>query len=141
MSQDGYIDDYDDMANGMAEKKNETGFFGGHREPVKGRKWDHARQGDPVIMHSGAIPSSSQWRTYIKASMYGPAHDEDREIKDERFLQQQTPGYEKPWRGDMDSNHDPEGLSNLLHNRKRQRSLIKRAQVWLEVMISSIRAN
>jgi hypothetical protein len=34
----------------MSEKRAETGFFGGLREPVRGRKWDHAREGDPVIM-------------------------------------------------------------------------------------------
>lgn len=129
MSQDGYVDIYDDAADGMTEKRAETGFFGGHREPVKGRKWDHARDGDPVIMQSGLLPTSSPWRTYIKASMYGPAMSEDGERKDDTFLRQQTPGYEKPWRGDLEGNDDPDTLSNLLHNKKRQRSLVKRFQV------------
>ena len=129
MSQDGYIDIYDDAAHGMAEKKVDTGFFGGHREPVKGRKWDHARDGDPIIMQSGVLPRSSPWRTFIKASMYGPAISEDSEKKDDKFLQDQTPGYEKPWRGDLESNDSPDTLMNLLHSQKRRRSLFKRAQV------------
>jgi hypothetical protein len=116
----------------MTEKRNETGFFGGHREPVKGRKWDHAREGDPVIMQSGILPTSSPWRTYIKASMYGTGKAEDGERKDAQYLRQQTPGYEKPWRGDLEANGDPDTLANLLHNKKRQRTLIKRAQVWIE---------
>lgn len=132
MSQDGYIDNYDDAAHGMTEKRNDTGFFGGHREPVKGRKWDHAREGDPVILQAGVLPSPSPWRTYIKASMYGPGSTEDAERKDEQFLRQQTPGYEKPWRGDLEGNDEPDTLANLLHNKKRQRSLIKRAQVCIK---------
>ena len=129
MSQDGFVDTYDDAAHGMAEKKTDTGFFGGHREPVKGRKWDHARDGDPVIMQSGVLPTSSPWRTFVKASMYGPGMSEDVEKKNAKFLRDQTPGYEKPWRGDLESNDDPDTLSNLLHNKKRQRSLFKRVQV------------
>ena len=124
------MDVFDDAAHGMAEKKTDTGFFGNHREPVKGRKWDHARNGDPVIMQSRVQPSSSPWRTYIKASMYGPAMSEDGERKDDQFLQQQTPGYEKPWRGDLESNDDPDTISKLLHGKRRRRSLLERAQVW-----------
>jgi hypothetical protein len=93
-SQDGYIDTYDDASHGVSERKIETGFFGGHREPVRGRKWDHARDGDPVIMQSGVLPNSSPWRTYIKSSMYGPSLVEDGKRVNEDFLQKQTPGYE-----------------------------------------------
>lgn len=82
-------------------------------------------------MQSGVLPSLSPWRTYIKASMYGPGSAEDVERKDEQFLRQQTPGYEKPWRGDLEGNDDPDTLANLLHNKKRQRSMIKRAQVCI----------
>jgi len=128
MSQDGYIDNYDDASHGVG-KKPETGFFGGHKEPVRGRKWDHARDGDPVIMQSGVLPTSSPWRTYIKASMYGPALDEDSKRVDEDFLHQQTPGYQRPWRGDLEGGNDPEKLSGLLHNKKQRRSLMKRVQV------------
>jgi hypothetical protein len=127
VSQDGFVDMYDDMAH--TEKKSETGFFGSHREPVKGRKWDHAREGDPVIMRSAVRPTSSPWRTYIKSSMYGPALCEDGKRVDEDFLQLQTPGYQKPWRGDLEGNDDSEKLTGLLHSRKQQRSLIKRLQV------------
>jgi hypothetical protein len=127
MSQDGFVDTYDDVSHGVPEKKAETGFFGGHKDPVKGRKWDHAREGDPVIMQS--LPTSSPWRMYIKSSMYGPALDEDGKKVDEEFLQQQTPGYQKPWRGDQESSSDPEKFASLLHNKKKQRSMIQRVQV------------
>ena len=123
MSQDGFVDTYDDIS-GVPEKKAETGFFGGHKDPVKGRKWDHARQGDPVIMQS--LPTSSPWRTYIKSSMYGPALEEDGKRVDPEYLRQQTPGYQKPWIGDI---ADDEKMAGLLHNKKRQRSFIQRVQV------------
>jgi len=128
MSQDGYIDTYDDVSHGVTEKKPETGFFGGHKDPVKGRKWDHAREGDPVIMQSGVFPTSSPWRMYIKSSMYGPALEEDGKQVDEEFLQQQTPGYQKPWRGDLEGGDDPEKLSGLLHNKKQRKSMMQRLQ-------------
>ena len=134
ISQDGYVDTYDDASHGMTEKRHDTGFFGGHREPVKGRKWDHARDGDPVIMQSDILPTSSPWRTYIKASMYGPGTAEDGEKKDEQFLRQQTPGYEKPWRGDIEENDDSDTFANLLHNKKRQRSLLRRIQVYIKML-------
>lgn len=129
VSQDGFVDTYDDASHGMSEKRAETGFFGGLREPVRGRKWDHAREGDPVIMQSGVLPTSSPWLSYIRSSMYGPALAEDNRRVTEEFLQQQTPGYQKPWRGDMGDNNDPETLSGLLHSKKQRRSLIQRLQV------------
>jgi hypothetical protein len=61
--------------------------------------------------------------------MYGPALCEDGKRVDEDFLQLQTPGYQKPWRGDLEGNDDSEKLTGLLHSRKQQRSLIKRLQV------------
>lgn len=125
ISQDGYIDDYDDTP----KKPAETGFFGGHKEPVRGRKWDHARDGDPVIMQSGVQPNSSSWRTYIKSSMYGPQLNEDGERVDNEFLQQQNPGYHRPWRGDIDGGDDPEKLlPGLIHSKKQRRTFVKRLQ-------------
>ena len=127
-SQDGYVDTYDD-SNGMHEKKHETGFFGGLREPVRGRKWDHARDGDPVILQSGVLQAPSPWRTYIKSTMYGPALVEDGKLVDEEYLQNQTPGYEKPWRGDLEGNEDVDTIRGLLNSKKQRRTLLKRIQV------------
>ncbi|TAQ91055.1 hypothetical protein B7494_g582 [Chlorociboria aeruginascens] len=128
VSQDGFVDTYDDVSHGMNERKAETGFFGSHRDPVKGRKWDHARDGDPVIMQSGVIPTSSPWRTYIVSSMYGPATSENSKSVNENLWQKQTQEYERPWRGDLDGNGDPEKLSGLLHGRKKRRNFFSRCQ-------------
>jgi len=128
ISQDGYVDIYDEASHGVLEKKPDTGFFSAHREPEKGRKWDHARQGDPVIMQSGVLPNSTPWRSYIQSSMYGPALDKNGKRVDEGFLQEQTPGYEMPWRGDIENENDPEKASALLHNKKHRKTFYKRLQ-------------
>lgn len=122
VSQDGYVDEYDEAAHGLLEKKTKTGFFGGHQEPVRGRKWDHARESEPVILQAG-IQNPTKWSAYIKSSMYGPAIGEDSELVSNDVLQQQTPGYEKPWRGDLESNDTPP-----------TRSLFKRIQVWTSLV-------
>jgi hypothetical protein len=129
ISTDGYVDSYEETP----KKPAETGFFGGHREPVKGRKWDYAREGDPVIMQSGVQPNSSSWRTYIKSSRYGPPLHEDAEIVDNEFLQQQTPGYQKPWRGDLEGGDDPEKhIRGLIHSKKQRRTLLKH---WQHILL------
>lgn len=134
ISRDGFVETYDDA---LIEKRHETGFFGGHREPVKGRKWDHARDSDPVIMQSGVLPRSSPWIHYIRSSTYGPAPYQDGKKVDEEFLQHQTPGYEKPWRGDMNDNEDTEKLAGLLHSKKQRRTLVNRLQVRTGVNLST----
>ncbi|EKD18715.1 uncharacterized protein L3040_002141 [Drepanopeziza brunnea f. sp. 'multigermtubi'] len=121
ISQDGFIDSIDEET----KAKNETGFFGGHREPVKGRKWDHIRDSEPVIMHEADMPSSSAWVPFIKSSMYAPARNEDRKIVTPEFLRQQTPGYDKPWRGDLENGEESEKFSTLLYSKKKRKTLLK----------------
>ncbi|KAH8804791.1 hypothetical protein F5884DRAFT_426262 [Xylogone sp. PMI_703] len=126
ISQDGYVDDYEDGSNKTEERK-ETGFFGGHREPERGRKWDHARVRDPIIMQETPIQSST-WRNYIQASMYGPALEEEGEKVEPRFLEEQTPGYQRPWRGDMGTSDGPDNALSYFQNEKKRRNLYKRLQ-------------
>lgn len=121
------MDDFDDIVSGT--KKSDTGFFGVHREPVRGRKWDHARDKEPVILQAGASQADSPWRIYIKSSMYGPGLTEDPKKVDPEFLQQQTPGYLRPWRGDLENDGDPEKGLNVFRSKKKQRTLFMRVQV------------
>ena len=129
ISQDGYVHTWRDVSPGLNNKKPETGLFGGHKEPVRGRKWDHARDGDPVIMRV-SDPQQSSWGAFIRSSMYGPPDSRDSKVVSEDFLRQQTPGYEKPWRGDLEENQDPDStIYNLLHGEKKRRSTLIRIQV------------
>jgi hypothetical protein len=80
-------------------------------------------------MQSGVPQASSPWTNFIKSSTYGPPIAEDAKRVDEEFLRQQTPGYEKPWRGDLESNEDPEStVAGLLYSRKKRRTLLNRLQ-------------
>lgn len=129
VSEDGFVDTYDDALHGVSEKRPDTGLFGVHREPVRGRKWDHARERDPVIMRPDVPPNSSPWRSYLKSSMYGGLDEPGMRV-DEEFLQQQTPGYQKPWRGDLEDHADHESLAGLLQSKRQRKSFLKRLQVW-----------
>jgi hypothetical protein len=122
-SKDGYMDTDDDSSTKPAEMR---GLFGGPRDPAKGRKWDHAREGDPVIM-SIQNPSSSPWSTFLASSRYGAPQDEEHEIVDPEFLEKQTPGYDAPWRGDVEGG-DPEKALGLLSKKNRR----KKGLVWYQ---------
>ncbi|TQS36080.1 hypothetical protein Golomagni_03479 [Golovinomyces magnicellulatus] len=129
VSQDGYVDTYEDAPSGINKKKPETGFFGGLKEPVKGRKWDHVRDGDPVIVQTRAPNKILPWRIYIESSSYGPSSDVEFTRVDLDFLKQQTPGYQIPWRGDLEGSKDPENHAGLSHTRKQRKTLTRRIQV------------
>jgi len=127
-SQDGYVDSDDDNSRETPAKLPERVFWGGSREPDKGRKWDHARQGEPVIVQAGIPQISSPWKTFVKSSMYGPAPDEDVRRVDDSFLDEQTPGYVQPWRGDVEGG-DPEKALGLTRRKIRRRIWYERIQV------------
>lgn len=131
ISKDGY-EDSDDELSGIHEKAPERGLFGGHKEPEKGRKWDHAREHTPVIMQNGPDSGAESWKTFVKASMYGPGLADEGKRVDEKFLQELTPGYQQPWRGDAEGDDVENGLGLLhLHNRKQRRKWYLRIQVRL----------
>jgi hypothetical protein len=128
-SQDGYVSsDDDDESHENLPKSAERGLFGGSKEPDRGRKWDHARQGDPVIVQSGTLQMSSPWKTFVRSSMYGYTMHKEGQRVDSTFLDQQTPGYENPWRGDVEG-ADPEKALGLRRSKKRRRVWYERIQV------------
>lgn len=131
ISLDGYVDSDEDTYNAISDKKVESGFFGGLREPVRGRKWDHARDAEPVIVRSGVQPNTAVWRTFVKASTYGVPGGEDRKLVDQTFLNNLTPGYDRPWCGDLEKgiNGDDDNITSLIYNKKKRETFIKRVQV------------
>ncbi|OBT87244.1 hypothetical protein VE02_04883 [Pseudogymnoascus sp. 03VT05] len=124
VSKDGFIDF--DEATEAAKSAPERTLFGTTREPVRGRKWDHARDDDPVIpqYHGG---NAQHWSGFVKASMYGPGMDEESETVEPTFLDEQTPGYAQPWRGDAPGT-DPEKALGLLHSKKKRLQWYERIQ-------------
>lgn len=65
--------------------------------------------------------------------MYAPSQNEDRKIVTPEFLQQQTPGYDRPWRGDLEAGEDSEKFSSLLYSKKKRKTLLKRIQVRFHI--------
>lgn len=126
VSQDGFVD-IDDDSHDSAPAKALDGVFFGTKEPEKGRKWDHCRQDDPVIMQSG-IQRTSQWTEFARSSMCGPAPNGTGEMVDNEFLDSQSPGLNMPWRGNM-SNADPEKGLRLLRSKKQRKIWYQRIQV------------
>lgn len=122
VSKDGWVDDDDKSSPGVAEKAPERTLFGKAKEPVRGRRWDHVRDREPVISRAAASQPVSPWRTFVKSSAYGPAINEDGTTVDANFLDQQTPGYSRPWRGDVEGD-DPEKAPGMFHSKKRRRRL------------------
>jgi hypothetical protein len=120
-SQDGRVNGGDGNSRDTPPKSPEREFFGGSRETKRGRKWDHAPQSELVTEHAGVLQISSPWRTFMKSSMYGSAPSEDRKGVDNLFLDEQTPGYVQPWRGDVQG-RDREKALGLTH-RKLQKSI------------------
>ncbi|KFY26577.1 hypothetical protein V491_01248, partial [Pseudogymnoascus sp. VKM F-3775] len=104
VSKDGFVDHDETMET--AKSARERTLFGTTREPVRGRKWDHAREDDPVILQSYG-GNAQRWSGFVKASMYGPGTGEESETVEPTFLDEQTPGYAQPWRGDAPGT-DPE---------------------------------
>lgn len=142
ISKDGYEDSGDEWS-GNHEKAPERGIFGGHKEPERGRRWDHAREHTPVIMQTGPDSGADSWRTFVKASMYGPGLADEGKRVDEKFLAELTPGYQQPWRGDAEGDDVENGLGLLhLHNKKQRRKWYLRIQVCLDLkMVQPHRAN
>ena len=133
MSRDGWIDedDEDTVIN------QDRGIFGGKKEPRKGTKWDHARDREPVILGNGPEPISSSWRNFLKASMYGPASHEDVEKVDQNYLENLTPGYREPWRGDIEGGEGDNSFAKLLHNHKQRKKWYEQIQVCVLLPTSS----
>lgn len=128
VSHDGWVDDDDVEASFLpTERTPERNLFGSLQRPDKGRKWDHARSGAPIILQFDN--SRSSWIPFVKSSMYGPAPNEEGKIVDPEFLKELAPGYEKPWRGDLEGDDAENGLGLLHRKGVRRRVWYKRVQV------------
>lgn len=58
--------------------------------------------------------------------------NKDSERMPYEFLRNQTPGYDRPWCGDVD---DGEKSVGFLHSKKERRVWYRRMQVWLHLLV------
>ncbi|KAL2137252.1 hypothetical protein VTI74DRAFT_6463 [Chaetomium olivicolor] len=63
----------------------------------RGRKWDHLRSAEPVIVQRySRTASGSPWRSFVLSSRYGRLPDEEAQIVDPEELDRLQPGFNGP---------------------------------------------
>ena len=100
MSRDGYV--YENQAvigpDGRKTSKARLRKFLTRKDGAeRGRKWDHLRSAEPVIVprYSRATPESP-WRSYLQSSRYGRLPNEDGPVIDPEVLSKLQPGFNDP---------------------------------------------
>jgi hypothetical protein len=106
VSKDGFVDYTDD--DGAVQGRKATG---GHifqnllrrgRGGDRGRRWDHLRSAEPVIVPSYVAPKmATPWRSFVHSSEYGHIPNEEAEVVPQDMLDKLQPGFnypdELPW--------------------------------------------
>ncbi|KAI2602835.1 hypothetical protein GGR54DRAFT_464828 [Hypoxylon sp. NC1633] len=95
VSKDGYVDWVDEKH----EHLSRLPVFLRKRADKPGRRWDHLRTAEPVIMGLGyRAPNEDpyeRWRDFIHSSSYGRNPDDGYEVVPYQVLEQQMPGLDK----------------------------------------------
>ncbi|KAI0176094.1 hypothetical protein GGR52DRAFT_344695 [Hypoxylon sp. FL1284] len=98
VSKDGYVDWVDEKH----DRTSKLPVFLRKRADRPGRRWDHLRTAEPVIMGLGyRAPNEDpyqRWRDFIGSSSYGRNQDDEYEVVPYQVLQQQMPGLDQPVR-------------------------------------------
>ncbi|KAI2469892.1 hypothetical protein F4781DRAFT_392770 [Annulohypoxylon bovei var. microspora] len=101
VSKDGYIDWVDEKH----DRVSRLPVFLRKRADRPGRRWDHLRTAEPVIMGLGyRAPNEDpyeRWRDFIQSSSYGRNPDDEFEVVPYRTLEEQMPGLDKPVRSPL----------------------------------------
>ncbi|KAI0890224.1 uncharacterized protein GGS22DRAFT_150273 [Annulohypoxylon maeteangense] len=98
VSKDGYVDWVDEKH----DRVSKLPVFLRKRADRPGRRWDHLRTAEPVIMGLGyRAPNEDpyeRWRDFIQSSSYGRRADDEFEVVPYATLEQQMPGLDQPVR-------------------------------------------
>ncbi|KAI1345039.1 hypothetical protein F5Y15DRAFT_364612 [Xylariaceae sp. FL0016] len=119
ISRDGYAHWVDERH----DRESKLPVFLRKRADRPGRRWDHLRTAEPVIMGLGyRAPDEdpyARWRDFIKSSSYGRNPNQLSEVVPYQTLQEQMPGLDKPIQTPMDN-------TNLKLIKSRKNSLLMR---------------
>ncbi|KAL7919723.1 hypothetical protein ACQKWADRAFT_300586 [Trichoderma austrokoningii] len=133
VSKDGFVS-WDDPKLGPPQ--NERGriphLFKYGRADARGRKWDHLRTAEPVIVssHPSAFQQPSvTWAEFIRASAWGRPRNEESEIIDIEALDRLQPNFNK-------ETELPLNASEHKHSRRRDSAFSKR--MWRRVLNSPL---
>ncbi|KAI5866764.1 hypothetical protein GGS23DRAFT_551963 [Durotheca rogersii] len=98
VSKDGFVDWVDERQGNVSKLP----VFLRKRADKPGRRWDHLRTAEPVIMGLGyRAPNEDpyqRWRDFVRSSSYGRSPNELYEVVSYNVLEQQMPGLDKPVR-------------------------------------------
>ncbi|KAK1594407.1 uncharacterized protein LY79DRAFT_512713 [Colletotrichum navitas] len=128
VSKDGYVDWTGDpiLENARPRTKAKlTDVFRG-RGALHGRKWDHLRTAEPVIVsaHRPATQGpTAAWKDFLQSSAYGHMEGEESEVVDVEVLDKLQPGFNK--RHDETVHRDLEKASS-----KQKRSKTMWQRMW-----------
>ena len=127
VSKDGYVD-WDDPRLGPAQDSRAKipHFLRYGRASMRGRKWDHLRSAEPVIVpgHTSAVASKHvPWDEFVHSSSWGHIPGEDSEIVDHSYLEKLQPTFAD----------DPTGGFSHLHTQtsRRKRTLAPWKRIWI----------
>ncbi|KAF7553564.1 hypothetical protein G7046_g7068 [Stylonectria norvegica] len=131
VSQDGYVD-WDDPLQGQGQgvrgKIPHILRYG--RASKHGRKWDHLRSAEPVII-AGYKPTTYKpataqpivaWTDFVHSSAWGHMHNEESRVVDVDALNKQQPGFNQP----LAFPYDPLDAKTS----RRKRTLAPYKRVW-----------
>lgn len=137
MSKDGFID-YEDTQLGPARESRAKipHFLRYGRASQRGRKWDHLRSAEPVIVHSyhptvAGLSTGSEWHDFIHSSAWGRPQGEESELVDAEMLEKLQPNFgRRPMEGEYE---DMAAKAS-----KRRRAIAPYKRVWNVVMRHSL---
>ncbi|KAM0252232.1 hypothetical protein ACHAP5_001217 [Fusarium lateritium] len=127
ISKDGFVDPHDPLVGQSQETRGKIPHFMRYgRASMRGRKWDHLRSAEPVIVpgHKPALTSqpSIAWQDFVHSSAWGRMTNEDSKVEDIEALHDLQPNFNTPAR-------HPYNAQDAKISRKK-RSLAPYKRIW-----------
>lgn len=135
MSKDGFVA-VDDPTLGPAQKARARipHFLRYGRASMRGRKWDHLRSAEPVVV-AGYNPSPWRppvtWHDFVQSSNWGRPQNERSEIVSAEHMMGLYPNFERPTALDLD-------MSRPRQQSKRHRALGPYKRLWMMALRHSL---
>lgn len=134
VSKDGYIDT-DDPTLGPAQKVRARipHFLRHGRASIRGRKWDHLRSAEPVVV-AGHNPTPWQppvtWHDFITASRWGRPENERSSVVSPEYLNDLYPNFNRQTALDLDMSRPRQS--------RRGRALAPSKRLWMMALRHSL---
>ena len=120
VSKDGFVYEPDGLERRKDSKVKLRRILRRKDGTERGRKWDHLRTDEPVILHRYAhYTSNSPWSDFIHSSRWGHIPNEHSEVVDYQTLEKLQPNFNSPVNLPIadDANHRKPGRRKALYKR------------------------